>query len=76
LVAIASRLADELGESVNSTIVPDFVAEHRLLDERLAFLQQHAALYKTVEGALKARSLKQLESELVQDNGKFNSPKS
>jgi hypothetical protein len=69
-LALAYRLADRLGEAVNPTTTKDVDSESRMLDERLISLRQHAALYKQVEGALKARSLKRLEAELLQQHGK------
>jgi hypothetical protein len=71
LFVLAYRLADRLEEAVNPTTAKEVDSESRMLDERLTLLGQHAALYKRVEGALKARSLKRLESELLQEYGKF-----
>ena len=72
LLALAYRLANSLEETGNPTTAKEADSESRMLDERLISLRQHAALYKLVEGALKARSLKRLESELLQEPGKFN----
>lgn len=58
LLVLAYRLADRLEEAVNPTKAKEVYSESRMLDERLTSLGQHAALYKQVEGALKARSLK------------------
>ena len=65
LFVLAYRLTDRLEEA------REFDSEPRMLDERLTSLRQHAALHKRVEGALKARSLKRLEAELLQEHGKF-----
>lgn len=70
LLTLANRLADKLGEAVNPTTTKEVDSESRMLDERLISLRQHTALYKQVEGALKARSLKRLEAELLQEHGK------
>jgi hypothetical protein len=72
LFILAYRLADRLEEAVNPTAAKEVDSESRMLDERLTSLRQHAALHKQVKGALKARSLKQLESELLQEHGKFH----
>jgi hypothetical protein len=72
LFVFAYRLADRLEEAVNPIAAKEVDSESRMLDERLTSLRQHAALHKQVEGALKARSLKQLESELLQEHGKFH----
>jgi hypothetical protein len=72
LFVLAYRLADRLEEEVNLTTAKEVDSESRMLDERLTSLGQHAALYKQVEEALKARSLKRLESELLQEHGKFH----
>jgi len=71
LLALAYRLADRLEEAASHTTAKEVDSESRMLDERLTSLRQHAALYKLVDGALKARSLKRLESELLQVHGKF-----
>jgi hypothetical protein len=71
LLVLTYRLADGLEEAVNPTTAKEVDPESRMLDERLTSLRQHAALYKLVDGALKARSLKRLESELLQEHGKF-----
>ena len=70
LFVLAYRLADRLEGEVNLTTANEVDSESRMLDERLTSLGQHAALYKQVEEALKARSLKRLESELLQEHGK------
>ena len=72
LLVFAYRLADRLEEAVSPTTAKEVDSESRMLDERLTSLRQHAALYEQVERALKARSLKRLESELLQEHGKFH----
>ena len=72
LFVLAYRLADRLEEAANPTAAKEVDSQSRVLDERLTSLRQHAALHKQVERALKARSLKQLESELLQEHGKFH----
>ena len=74
LLALAYRLADRL-EAVNPIEAKEVDSESGMLDERLTSLQRHAVLHRQVERALKARSLKQLESELLQEHGKFHPPK-
>lgn len=68
LFILAYRLADRL-EAVNLTTAKEADSES-MSDKRLISLGQHAALYKQVEAALNARSLKGLESELLQEHGK------
>lgn len=70
LLVIASQLANRLEEAVNPTATQEVDSESKVLDERLMSLRQHSALYKQVEGALKARSLKRLEAELLQKHGR------
>lgn len=72
LFVLAYRLADRLEEAVNPTTAKEVDSESRMVDERLTSLGHHAALYKQVEGALKARSLKRLESEHLQEHGMFH----
>ena len=72
LFVLANQLADKLEEAVNPTAAKEVYSESRTLDERLISLGQHTILHKQVEGALKARSLKRLESELLQEYGKFH----
>jgi len=76
LFVLACRLADKLNEGSDSTTAEEEVdSESCLLDDRLELLRQHSALYKSVERALKARSLKRLESEFLQTQGKFRKSK-
>ena len=70
LFALAYRLADRLEETVNPTTTKEVDSESRMLDERLITLRQYITLYRQVERALKARSLKRLEAELLQEHGK------
>ena len=72
LFVLAYRLADRLEVEINATTAKEVDSESRTLDERLTSLQQHTILHKQVEGALKARSLKRLESELLHEHGKFH----
>jgi hypothetical protein len=72
LFVLACQLADGLSEAVHPTATEEIDSEFCLLDERLKLLRQYAVLHKHVEGALNARSLKRLESELLQAHGKFN----
>ena len=69
---LACRLADKLSEGSDSTTAEEVDSE---LDDRLVLLRQHSALYKSVQRALKARSLKRLESELLQTQGKSHQSK-
>lgn len=72
LFVLAYRLAGSLEEAVNPTTAKEVDSESMLLDDRLVSLRQHPTLHKQVEGALKARSIKRLESELLQEHGKFH----
>ena len=72
LFVLACRLADKLNEGSDSATAEEVDSESGLLDDRLVLLREHSALYKYVERALKARSLKRLESELLQTHGKFH----
>lgn len=69
LIILARQLADEL-ETFGPASHGESDSETGLLDERLVSLQQHAVLQKHVERALKARSLKNLESRILQAHGK------
>lgn len=64
LFALASRLACTLDKTVAPLQHTNTIA---VLDERMKALQQHEIIYRHVEHALKARSRKRLESELLQD---------
>lgn len=69
---LACQLAHKLNEAANPTSLIEIDSEASLSDERLLLLKQHAVLYNLVDKALKARSLKRLESEYLQDQGKFH----
>ena len=71
LFALASRLADKLNETVQSTTSTVVDSQSNSIDERLKFLQHHKALYKLIGEALKARSLKKLELEHLQQGLSF-----
>lgn len=71
LFGLACQLVDELDKAYDQSRVPNAVSNIRISDKRLALLQQHDLLHKHVAGALKGRSLKRLESELLQVPRKF-----
>lgn len=71
LFVLACQLVDELDKAYGRSSVPNAGSNIRISDKRLALLQQHGLLHKHVEGALKGRSLKRLESELLQVPRKF-----
>ena len=73
---LACQLAHKLNEAANQTSLIEIDSEARLSDGRLVLLKQHAVLYNLVDRALKARSLKRLESEYLQEQGKFHFHKS
>ncbi|KAH8738106.1 hypothetical protein BGZ61DRAFT_502084 [Ilyonectria robusta] len=56
----------ELDKAYGQPGAPNAGSNIRVSDKRLELLQQHALLHRHVEGALKGRSLKRLESELLQ----------
>lgn len=66
LFVLASQLVHELDKAYGQPGAPNAGSNIRISDKRLALLQQHGLLHKHVEGALKGRSLKRLESELLQ----------
>ncbi|KAL7786982.1 hypothetical protein V8C37DRAFT_286169 [Trichoderma ceciliae] len=69
LFDLACRLADKLNEAVGPTATTRKAeTQSNVLDERVALLRQHPILYKHVKAALEARSLKWLESELLQEH--------
>lgn len=68
LISLACQLADDLEKS-NPTHTGESESETSLIDERLVSLEQHVVLKKHVERALKGRSLKSLESRVLQVYG-------
>jgi hypothetical protein len=69
---LVCQLAQKLNEAADPTTLIETDSEANLSDERLVLLKQHAVLYNLVDKALKARSLKRLESEYLQEQGKFH----
>ena len=67
LLAVACELAEKLENTSNLTIDQEATAESNPLDERLAFLRHNPLLLKHVKGSLVARSLKRLESQIIQE---------
>jgi hypothetical protein len=72
LFSLACQLAENLSQGADSTTMEQTEAQSNGFDERVALLQQHPILYKHVKAALEARSIKRLESELLQEPGKHH----
>jgi len=72
--ALACRLVDKLSEPSSDGQVEELCSEPGLFENKLQALRQHPRLHKCVERALIARSLKKLESELLQTNGAYYEP--
>ncbi|KAF4987182.1 hypothetical protein FDECE_15563 [Fusarium decemcellulare] len=64
LVSLACQLADEL-ENLGPVTLEECDLGASPTDERLGCLQQHTILYKHVDRALRARSLKNLEARMI-----------
>lgn len=71
-VALACQLAIKLDEALIRGLPLDISSEWSISDQRLALLGHERVLYKQVKAALNARSLKQLEHELVRNQSKSN----
>jgi hypothetical protein len=71
---LASRLADKLSDGCSDGEVADGYPGSSLFKNRLQALRSYPTLYKCVERALIARSLKSLESELLQINSAYHEP--
>lgn len=65
LLTLACQLADKL-ELLGPETVDECESDANLMDERLVSLRYYVVLQKHVERALKARSLKNLESRILQ----------
>ena len=69
-VTLACLLANKLDETILQESPVEIDSELSVSDQRLTLLGQHPVLCKQVEAALRGRSLKRLENELVHHRGK------
>ncbi|PTB44819.1 hypothetical protein M441DRAFT_299452 [Trichoderma asperellum CBS 433.97] len=69
LFRLACQIADKLNETADLTRIKQIEIQPIVQDERLAYLQQHPILCERVRAALDARSINQLEYELLQVPG-------
>ena len=65
LLAMAFRLANSLDEAAATTASMECIGAADDNDKRLLLFQGHEALYKHIKAAMKARSSKRLEMELL-----------
>ncbi|KAH7170201.1 hypothetical protein EDB81DRAFT_908734 [Dactylonectria macrodidyma] len=66
LSRLALQLVDELDKTHGISIFGNTRTSDKVSDERLALLQEHDSLHRCVDEALKIRSLKRLEFEILQ----------
>lgn len=71
LFAMACKMADKLNAMAHLSTIEQTEKPSSVQDERLAYLQQYPILQKQVSAALDARSIKQLEYELLQPSGTY-----
>jgi hypothetical protein len=67
ILALACALAEALDKISDPTVEQENVVESSVLDERIDFLRGKPLLQKHVEISLRARSLKRLESKILQE---------
>ncbi|KAK3940960.1 hypothetical protein QBC46DRAFT_259770 [Diplogelasinospora grovesii] len=69
LFRLAVDLTSKLDEKIDPSAAQNSTSELNLPDARLALVQQHKVLYKHMERALRARSVKNLQQELLEKEG-------
>lgn len=69
---LACQMADKLKLIPDLTVVEQKETQSGVQDDRLVYLQQYPILYNQVKASLGARSIKQLEHELLQIGGRYS----
>lgn len=65
LIILANQLAMHLNHEAVTTVFNEVDVRPKMSDERLAHLRAQMSVYRLVEKTLNARSVKQLESDLL-----------